>query len=101
MEWELFVGPIISALIAAYSAYTATKRAAEDRERSMLSQMNKCNIELKTELAEIGTEVRLLSDRVEKHNHMVERTYKLESDVANLFHRYDEIRDNIKIGGTE
>lgn len=101
MEWTILISPIVSAIIAAFGAYTATKRAAEDRERMLEAQMNERDIELKTELAAISTEMKLLSERVEKHNHMVERTYRLEADVANLFHRYDELKGDIKIGGTE
>ena len=41
---------------------------------------------------------------VEKHNNVIERTYKLETEVDNLYHRYDELRTDVKdvkIGGTE
>lgn len=37
-----------------------------------------------------------LTKHVEKHNGVVERTYKLESDVATAFHRLDEMRDDIR-----
>ena len=39
----------------------------------------------------------VLSERVEKHNNLVERMSKAEVEINNLYHRYDEI----KIGGTE
>ena len=34
--------------------------------------------------------------KVDKHNQVVERTYKLESDVETAFKRIDEERDRIK-----
>ena len=91
-----FLSAIVSALVAIFGAYTATKRAAEDRERARDALDNERAIALQTELAELRTEMRLLSDRVEKHNSVIERTYKLETEVANLYHRYDELK-----GGAE
>lgn len=91
-----FLSAIVSALVAIFGAYTATKRAAEDRERARDALDNERAIALQTELAELKTEMRLLSDRVEKHNSVIERTFKLETNVENLFHRYDELK-----GGAE
>lgn len=34
-----------------------------------------------------------LEKKVEKHNSMIERTYKLESDMKTAFKRIDEIRE--------
>lgn len=36
-----------------------------------------------------------LSKRVEKHNGVIERTFKLESDVATMWHRHDEMKEDI------
>lgn len=93
MEWYDLISPIVSALLAAFAAYTATKRAAEDRERKR-----------DEEIAELRVEIKHLIQEVEKHNKVIERTYKLESEVDNLYHLYDEVRSDIKdikIGGTE
>lgn len=38
--------------------------------------------------------IETLSDRVEKHNNVIERVYKLEG-------RVDALDDHVKIGGTE
>ena len=89
----MFISPIITALLAAFGAYTATKRAAEERERQYANS-----------IARLETKMDLLSDRVEKHNNVMERTFKLESEVDNLYHRYDELHKDLKdigIGGTE
>lgn len=80
------ISPLVSACVAAYGAYAATKRAADERER-----------EYSDAIARLETKVDILSERVEKHNNVVERTTKLEVEVANLYHRYDDL----KIGGSE
>lgn len=92
MDIAILISPIVSALIAVFGAYTATKRASEDRERERDRKMNERDIELKTELASMATELRLLSERVEKHNNVVERMTKAESEITNLYHRFDEIK---------
>ena len=37
-----------------------------------------------------------LEKRVDKHNSIVERTYKLESDVTTCFTKYDLLKDEIE-----
>lgn len=79
MDLALILSPICSALLAFGGSYLAfTNR-----------------------ITRLEALIETLSDRVEKHNNMVERTYKLEADVSNLYHRYEELRGDIKIGGTE
>lgn len=68
------IGPIVTAIITAGGVYAAiTNRLT--RLETMIDQ-------LRVETA--------------KHNAVVERTYKLEQDVLNLYHRYDELRDDFK-----
>ena len=43
-------------------------------------------------LARLETMIEALTKTVDKHNHVVERTTKLETEVDNLYHRYDELR---------
>lgn len=43
-------------------------------------------------LTRLETMIEALAKTVDKHNHVVERTSKLEAEVDNLYHRYDEIR---------
>lgn len=85
-DLAMLISPIVSALIAVFGAYAATKRAAEDRERKHAES-----------IARIETEIKDLRREVEKHNQVVERTYKLEANVESLNRIYDEV----KIGGTE
>lgn len=48
------------------------------------------------QIAVIETEIKELTKTVDKHNQIVERTYKLERDVATAFLRIDENREGIK-----
>ena len=86
MEWTVLISPIVSALIAIFGAYMATKRGAEERERKYAES-----------IARLETKLDMLSDRVDKHNNLIERTYKLESDVEHL----QEDMHGFKVGGTE
>lgn len=55
-------------------------------------------------LAVMSEKISNLQREVNKHNQIVERTYKLESDVATAFVRMDEIREDIhdlKKGGSK
>lgn len=36
-----------------------------------------------------------LAKKVEKHNQIVERTYKVESDVITLFKKQDDLKDDL------
>lgn len=47
-------------------------------------------------LAVIQEKIKTLEGKVDKHNQVVERTYKLESDVKTAFKRIDENRANIE-----
>jgi len=85
MDWTYLLSPIVSAIIAAFGAYTATKRGYEESRRLTEAQ-----------LARLETEVKNLRRDVEKHNHVMERTSKLEAEVDNLYHRYDELKETIK-----
>lgn len=86
------LSPLVSAIVAVVGAYQATMTAADNRQREMEKHMNERDIELKTELAAMSAEVRLLSERTDKHNNLVERMAHAESDIANLYHRYDDMK---------
>lgn len=49
-------------------------------------------IAIASRLTRLETLIDTLTKTVDKHNHVVERTSKLEAEVENLYHRYDEIR---------
>lgn len=92
MEWTALLSPLISAIVAVFGAYTATKRAAEEREREQEHRLNEYQIEVSTSLAALETKLDLLSNRVEKHNNVIERTTALETDMTNVYHRLDELK---------
>lgn len=63
--------------------------------------------EITDRLVRLETKMDMLTADVEKHNTIVERTYKTEADLKTAFKRIDEHREriermeHIKIGGTE
>lgn len=81
MEWSVLVSPVVSAILAIFGAYQAVKRTADERERKYADS-----------IARLETKMDLLSERVEKHNNIIERTYKLETEVDNIYHRIDELK---------
>lgn len=92
MEWTVLISPIVSAVIAVFGAYQATKRAAEERQHEIELRMSENQLATSTQLAEVQTEIRILSDRVEKHNNVIERTTALETEMNNVYHRLDELK---------
>lgn len=64
-------------------------------------------VAISNRLSVLETKMDALSDKVEKHNSVVERTYKLETDAATAWKRHDELADRVerledmRIGGTQ
>ena len=77
MEVQLFIGPLISAIIgaivSAYSVYVAVTNRLTKTE-VMIDNLRK---------------------QVEKHNNMIERTIKLESETSAQWRRIDETRGRL------
>lgn len=72
MDYAFLLSPIVSALLAFAGSYLAfTNR-----------------------ITRLEALIETLTERVEKHNNVIERTYKLEG-------RLDALDSQIKIGGTE
>lgn len=63
-------------------------------------------VAISNRLSVLETKMDALSDKVEKHNSVIERTYKLETDAATAWKRHDELADRVerledmRIGGT-
>lgn len=74
MDIGPYLGPIVTAVITAGGVYAA----------------------ITNRLTRLETLIEQLKNETEKHNQVVERTYKLERDVDNLYHRYGELREEIK-----
>lgn len=75
IEFELsaLVAPVISAITVGIGIYVA----------------------MSNRLSILETKVDTLNENVHKHNSIVERTYKLESDMATAWRRYDDLSDRI------
>lgn len=64
-------------------------------------------VAISNRLSVLETKMDALSDKVEKHNSVIERTYKLETDAATAWKRHDELAgrverlEDMKIGGTQ
>lgn len=50
--------------------------------RSLQDDVTQVNATVQTQIAIIETKIDTLSERVDKHNNLIERTYKLEQDTA-------------------
>ena len=89
LEISTIVVPIASAVMSAVLAACGTYVAISNR------------------LSVLETKMDCLSTKVEKHNSVVERTYKLETDAATAWKRHDELADRVerledmRIGGTQ
>lgn len=95
MEEAITLEIVLGIIAAAGVVYAwIAKRHAQDDETT-------------DRLVRLETKLDMLMDDVEKHNKVIERTYKLESDMNTAFKRIDEHRGRIerlestKIGGTE
>lgn len=64
-------------------------------------------VAISNRLSVLETKMDALSDKVEKHNSVIERTYKLETDAATAWKRHDELADRVerledmRLGGTQ
>lgn len=89
LDATTLIVPALSALLSAASAAGGVYVAISNR------------------LSVLETKMDALSDKVEKHNSVIERTYKLETDAATAWKRHDELADRVerledtRIGGTQ
>ena len=70
MDITPYLGTIVTVIIAVGGVYAA----------------------ISSRLTRLETMIDTLTKTVEKHNNVVERTYKLETEVDNLYHRYNELK---------
>ena len=86
--------------------YTWVKSRHTDNN-AVLSRLTQLETQQKADREALLREVQLLRSEVEKHNSIVERTYKMESNLGTAFKHIDQQRERIerledmKIGGTE
>ena len=73
------------AIVAAVAVVASWVKNSSDGNRDVLERLTRLETKLDT-----------LATQVEKHNRVVERTFKLESDLGTAFDRIDELRDDTK-----
>ena len=89
LDVAALIAPALSALLSAASAAGGVYVAISNR------------------LSVLETKMDALSDKVEKHNSVIERTYKLETDAATAWKRHDELTERVerledmRIGGAQ
>ena len=75
MEASMLIGPIVSGIVAAgFSAFGIY-------------------VAITNRLTKLETLIETLRGDVEKHNQVVERTYKNERDITNIYHRLDRLEE--------
>ena len=93
MDITPYLGTIVSVVIA-FGVFYGAVNARLARLEARIEDNQKLT----------QTEIANLRRDVEKHNNVVDRTTRLETEVGNLYHRYDELKCDVrdaKIGGTE
>ena len=114
MDLTPYFSGIISAAVFVVGAYVAMKNANERRFAALESSQAAQDVQiaraleearvsrdLTTQIAALSAKMDDLAEDVRRHNDVMERTYKLESDMGTAFHRIDELRSDIKVGGTK
>lgn len=76
MDFTPLIGPVLTAVITGGGVYAA----------------------ITNRLTRLETLIGSLKEEVEKHNSVIERTYRLETQQANIFHQLDELKAEIKGG---
>lgn len=71
MDITPYIGTIVTVVIAVGSVYAA----------------------ISSRLTRLETMIDTLTKTVDKHNQVVERTFKLETEVENIYHRIDELKE--------
>ena len=81
MDISPLLSPIVTAIIAIVGSYAAFKNASSAKLE-----------ELHVQIAELTAKIDGLTLQVEKHNKVIERTYKLETEMKTVYKRIDELK---------
>ena len=81
MDITPYIGSIVTVIVAIVGGYVAMKNANNEKFGA-----------LSVQIAALSQQVTDLKEDVEKHNGVMEREYKLESDVHTAFKRIDELK---------
>ena len=63
--------------------------------RDVQDDVTQVNATIQTQIAVIDEKISTLSDRVERHNNVIERTYHLETEVATTKERLNIVEGNV------
>lgn len=74
MDITPYIGTIVTVVIAVGGVYAA----------------------ISSRLTRLETMIENLITVTEKHNSVIERTYKAETEITNIYHRLDEIKEQLK-----
>ena len=77
IELSVFIGPVLSALFGGISAFVGAW------------------IAFSTRLTRVEEKVDGLREDVNKHNKVIERTYRLEERMDSALHSIDEVKDEM------
>ena len=83
MDVTPFIGYVITAVLTFVGMYVATKNANNDKFAELMAQN-----------AAQTAEIRALKEQVEKHNGVLERVYKIETEMSTVWKRIDELKAN-------
>ena len=81
MDITPYIGSIVTVIVAIVGGYVAMKNANNEKFSALSIQ-----------IASLSQQVTDLKADVEKHNGVMEREYKLESDMHTAFKRIDELK---------
>ncbi|MBQ9000402.1 MAG: hypothetical protein IJ087_00930 [Eggerthellaceae bacterium] len=93
MDFTPYIGPIATVAIGLIGFYIAMKNANNAKFEALSVQLAAQNAEQTAEIRALKQQLADLKAEVEKHNGVIERTYKLESDMHTAFKRIDELKD--------
>ena len=88
MDWFTWIASIVVALITggfSYLGVSKTVRASHDKMLNDLkSEQNMFALNTSNQIQQIQKDIQRLEEKQDKHNAVIERTYKLEQKVEDL-----------------
>ena len=88
MDWMTWLTPILVALITggfSYLGASMTVKAAHEKTLMALkNEQEKQSLSISLQIEGIKKDIRSLEEKQDKHNAVIERTYKLEQQVEDL-----------------
>ncbi|MBQ9042699.1 MAG: hypothetical protein IJ111_07780 [Eggerthellaceae bacterium] len=85
MDLTPYIGYLVTAALTFIGMYVATKNANNDKFTELMAQN-----------AAQTAEIRALKEQVEKHNNVIERVYKIETEMVTVWKRIDELKEAVK-----